>query len=135
MDSNAKLGKIYLIGHGKLLAPTLETSLMSALELLTSPRPDVWAAGNLTTAVQFNLSAEIEADILCRVLNLFAMQYLIPRQLSACQSGDSLQIEVQVAGLTWHRAQVIAEKMRNLISVFDVQLVDAEHPAQVQSYA
>lgn len=108
---------------------------MSALELLTSPRPDVWAAGNLTTAVQFNLSAEIEADILCRVLNLFAMQYLIPRQLSACQVGDSLQIEVQVAGLTWHRAQVIAEKMRNLISVFDVQLVDAEHPAQVQSYA
>jgi len=108
---------------------------MSAFELLTPPRSDVWAAGNLTTTVQFSLSAEIEADVLCRVLNLFAMQYLIPCQLSAVQMADSLQIQVQVGELTWHRAQVIAEKMRNLISVFDVQLTDAQHPAQVQSYA
>jgi hypothetical protein len=63
------------------------------------------------------------------------MQYLIPCQLSAVQMADSLQIQVQVGELTWHRAQVIAEKMRNLISVFDVQLTDAQHPAQVQSYA
>lgn len=108
---------------------------MSAFELLTPPRPDVWAAGNLTTTVQFSLSAEIEADVLCRVLNLFAMQYLIPCRLSAVQMADSLQIQVQVGELTWHRAQVIAEKMRNLISVFDVQITDAQHPAQVQSYA
>lgn len=108
---------------------------MSAFELLTPPRPDVWAAGNLTTTVHFSLSAEIEADVLCRVLNLFAMQYLIPCQLSAVQMADSLQIQVQVGELTWHRAQVIAEKMRNLISVFDVQITDAQHPAQVQSYA
>lgn len=108
---------------------------MSAFELLTAPRPDVWAAGNLTTSVQFTLSAEIEADVLCRVLNLFAMQYLIPHQLTAHQVADSLQIQVQVAELTWHRAQVIAEKMRNLISVFDVQLAGAQHPVQAQSCA
>ncbi|KNC14699.1 MULTISPECIES: hypothetical protein [Pseudomonas] len=108
---------------------------MSAFESLTPLRPDVWAAGNLTTTVQFNLSAEIEADVLCRVLNLFAMQYLIPCQLAARQVADSLEIQVQVSELSWHRAQVIAEKMRNLISVLDVQLADAQHPAQVQSYA
>lgn len=108
---------------------------MSAFELLTPLRPDVWASGNLTTTVQFNLSAEIEADVLCRVLNLFAMQYLIPCELSARQVAESLEIHVQVSELTWHRAQVIAEKMRNLISVIDVQLADARHPAQVQSYA
>ncbi|KTC48342.1 hypothetical protein AO269_07845 [Pseudomonas putida] len=73
--------------------------------------------------------------MLCRVLNLFAMQYLIPCQLAARQVADSLEIQVQVSELSWHRAQVIAEKMRNLISVLDVQLADAQHPAQVQSYA
>lgn len=108
---------------------------MSAFESLTPLRPDVWAAGNLTTTVQFTLSAEIEADVLCRVLNLFAMQYLIPCQLTACQRADSLDIQVQVGELTWHRAQVIAEKMRNLISVLDVQMADVQHSAQVQSYA
>jgi len=48
---------------------------------------------------------------------------------------DNLEIQVQVSELSWHRAQVIAEKMRNLISVIDVQLTDAQHPAQVPSYA
>lgn len=109
---------------------------MLTLELLTSPRADVWAAGNQTTTVQFTLGAEIEADILCRVFNLFAMQYLIPAKVDARQLADSLEIQVEVGDITWHRAQVIAEKMRNLISVFEVNLVNAEHPGEVlQSYA
>ncbi len=31
-------------------------------------------------------------------------------------------VSVEVGGMTWHRAQVIGEKMRNLVSVCSVEL-------------
>jgi hypothetical protein len=103
---------------------------MSALERLPDACPahraDVWAAASATTRVHYRLAAEIEADVLCRVLNLFAMQYLIPQQVKAQQLGDTLVVEVELAGVSWHRAQVIAEKMRNLISVFEVSVQPME---------
>lgn len=70
--------------------------------------------------------------MLCQVLNLFAMQYLIPDQLSAVQQENLLLINLQVSRLSWHRAQVIGEKMRNLIDVCSVEVeqVDARNTAQ-----
>ncbi|GAB0064237.1 hypothetical protein IBA8401_52720 [Pseudomonas syringae] len=70
--------------------------------------------------------------MLCQVLNLFAMQYLIPDQLSAVQQENLLLIDLQVSRLSWHRAQVIGEKMRNLIDVCSVEVeqVDARNTAQ-----
>ena len=47
---------------------------------------------------------------------------------------DLLSIDIVMDGLSWHRAQVIAEKLRNLISVCSVNLQAAdsawEEPAQ-----
>ncbi|WP_268798973.1 hypothetical protein [Pseudomonas huanghezhanensis] len=97
---------------------------MSHLEPVQSglARQDVWSASNATCHVRYQLWVEAEADSICRVLNLFAMQYLIPQQVSVVQQQDMLMIKVEVDGLTWHRAQVIAEKMRSLINVCSVEL-------------
>lgn len=65
---------------------------------------------------------------MCRVLNLFAMQYLIPHQINVLQQDDVLEIDIEVMALTWHRAQVIAEKMRSLINVCSVGLEQITEP-------
>jgi hypothetical protein len=74
------------------------------------------------------MTAEAEPDLLCRALNLFALQLLTPEQVSAQRQDDWLTIEVVIDGLSWHRAQVIAEKLRNLISVCSVELQEADAP-------
>lgn len=89
----------------------------------TSPtRADVWNAGNAHCRVQYQLLAEAEPDVLCRALNLFALQFLTPDQVNVQRQDDLLVIEIVMDGLSWHRAQVIAEKLRNLISVCSVEL-------------
>lgn len=97
---------------------------MPHLEAVTPAplRHDVWSVGNTHCRSRYQIFAEAEPDLICRVLNLFAMQYLIPRQVSVLQQEGMLMIEVEMDGMTWHRAQVIGEKMRNLINVCTVEL-------------
>ncbi|WP_077044704.1 hypothetical protein [Pseudomonas sp. KK4] len=101
---------------------------MPHLEAVNTPptRADVWSAGNVHCRVRYQLLAEAEPDLLCRVLNLFALQCLTPEQVNAQRQDDSLRIEIVIDGLSWHRAQVIAEKLRNLISVCSVDLLAAD---------
>jgi hypothetical protein len=80
------------------------------------------SCGNAHTCAHYQILAEAEPDPLCRVLNLFAMQYLITQQVSVLQQDQILMIDVQLDGLSWHRAQVIGEKMRNLINICSVTL-------------
>ncbi|MGY2263187.1 hypothetical protein [Pseudomonas sp. SDO55104_S430] len=91
-------------------------------------RADVWNAGNAHCRVRYQLLADAEPDLLCRALNLFALQFLTPQQVNVQREADSLSIEVVIDGLSWHRAQVIAEKLRNLISVCSVDLQTADAP-------
>lgn len=99
---------------------------MSALERLDSPltplRNDVWAASNAHSDVCYQLQVEAEPDSLCRLLNLFALQFLVPHRLKVEQEDDLLNVEIGISGLSWHRAELIAQKMRNLICVTEVQL-------------
>ena len=96
---------------------------MPHLEVITpSPRPDVWASNAAPCQVLFCIQAEADADVLCRVLNLFALQQLIPQHVQALRDGDTLSIEIRSHEQSWHRAQIIGEKLRNLISVFDLQV-------------
>jgi hypothetical protein len=109
---------------------------MPPLEAVSSPstRADVWNVSNAHCRVRYQLLAEAEADLLCRVLNHFALQFLVPQQVNVLQQNDLLSIDVVLDGLSWHRAQVIAEKLRNLISVCSVDLQPADsswaQPAQ-----
>ena len=101
---------------------------MPHLEAVTTPptRADVWNAGNSHCRVQYQLLAEAEPDVLCRALNLFALQFLTPDQVNVQRQDDLLAIEIVMDGLSWHRAQVIAAKLRNLISVCSVELQTAD---------
>lgn len=101
---------------------------MPYLEAVNTPptRADVWNAGNVHCRARYQLLAEAEPDLLCRALNLFALQFLTPEQVSVQRREDLLAMEVVIDGLSWHRAQVIAEKLRNLVSVCSVDLQDAD---------
>ena len=101
---------------------------MPHLEAVTTllTRADVWNVGNAHCRVRYQLLAEAEPDLLCRALNLFALQYLTPEQVNVQRHDDLLTIDIVMDGLSWHRAQVIAEKLRNLISVCSVELQTAE---------
>ncbi|MCK8669366.1 hypothetical protein M1M11_31270 [Pseudomonas azerbaijanoccidens] len=93
----------------------------------TAPtRADVWNAGNAHSCVRYQLLAEAEPDLLCRALNLFALQFLTPQEVHVQREEDLLMIDIVIDGLSWHRAQVIAEKLRNLISVCSVELQHAD---------
>ncbi|MDZ3994773.1 hypothetical protein [Pseudomonas sp. Teo4] len=90
------------------------------------PRTDAWAANNAHSTVNYRLQAEAEPDSLCRVLNLFALQFLTPHSVQVSQQDDWLNIEVGIGGLSWHRAEVIAQKLRNLVCVGEVSLANQQ---------
>ncbi|MNU07082.1 hypothetical protein D3C72_2525180 [compost metagenome] len=46
----------------------------------------------------------------------------MPHRLKVEQEDDLLNVEIGISGLSWHRAELIAQKMRNLICVTEVQL-------------
>lgn len=101
---------------------------MPHLEAVNTPstRADVWNASNAHCRVRYQMLADAEPDLLCRALNLFALQFLTPEQVNVQRQADTLCIEVVIDGLSWHRAQVIAGKLRNLISVCSVDLQSAD---------
>lgn len=91
-----------------------------------SSRADVWNLDNAHCRVRYQMTTEAESDVLCRVLNHFALQLLLPQRVSAILQGATLHIDLEIDGLSWHRARVIGDKLRNLISVCSVELERAE---------
>jgi len=94
-------------------------------------RADVWHVANAHCLAHYRLIAEAEADVLCRVLNHFALQFLVPQQVNVQQEDGVLAIDIVLDQLSWHRAQVIAQKLRNLVSVCSVELQPV--PARLQA--
>jgi|GEM_PF-1414841 len=86
------------------------------------PHADIVGGENNKVRYHYQLQVEPESDSLCRILNLFALQCLLPQGVQMRQQADLLQVEIAIDGLSWHRAQLIAQKMRNLICVCEVVL-------------
>ncbi|MET1079267.1 MAG: hypothetical protein ABWY06_14745 [Pseudomonas sp.] len=84
-------------------------------------RPDPWA-GPARERVCFRIVAEPETDILCRLLNGFAQQSLLPSHVELQRQGPLLTIEISQPDVSWHRAELIAQRMRGLIDVRSVLL-------------
>ncbi|MGC5699364.1 hypothetical protein J4P02_04075 [Pseudomonas sp. NFXW11] len=105
---------------------------MPPLDHSPAPRADVWHVDNSHCPVHYQVTAEAEADVLCRVLNHFALQFLVPQRVTVVQEDAMLHIDMQLDGLSWHRARVIGDKLRNLISVASVQLQRAQ-PSHLQA--
>ena len=89
-------------------------------------RVDAWAVSNSHCQARYQILAEAEPDVLCRILNYFALQFLVPQQVNVTRDDDLLNIDIVMDGLSWHRAQVIGEKLRNLISVCSLELQPVE---------
>ena len=89
-------------------------------------RVDAWAVNNPHCQAHYQIVAEAEPDVLCRVLNYFALQFLTPRQVSVNRQDDVLTVDIVMDGVSWHRAQVIGEKIRNLISVCSLEMWSAD---------
>ena len=100
-------------------------------------RVDAWAVTSVHCQAHYRIVAEADPDVLCRVLNYFALQFLTPRQVMVNREGDLLNIDIMMDGLSWHRAQVIGEKIRNLISVctLDMWSADSMGPQAVAAVA
>ncbi|MDU9411663.1 hypothetical protein [Pseudomonas sp. zfem005] len=91
-------------------------------------RVDVWSKAQLpgqARTLSFTILAEADADILSRLLGYFAQLQLVPQWLESSRQGDELLLRVRQDGLTLHRAEVIAQKMRSLVSVFSVDVQPA----------
>ena len=100
---------------------------MHAVEATHTPaRVDAWAVNSAHCQAHYQIVAEAEPDVLCRVLNYFALQFLTPQQVNVSREDDLLNIDIVMDGLSWHRAQVIGEKIRNLISVCTLELRPAD---------
>ena len=98
-------------------------------------RVDAWAVNSAHCQAHYEILAEAEPDVLCRVLNFFALQFLTPQQVHVERLDDLLSIDIVIDGLSWHRAQVIAEKLRNLISVCSVDLQNADSSWNIAAQA
>ncbi|MFC5694310.1 hypothetical protein ACFPU0_01905 [Pseudomonas sp. GCM10022186] len=103
------------------------------LSLQTAPvaRDDHWHPRTTqlqACEMQFAILAEAEADILGRLLAFFAQLQLVPRWLQVNRLGDDLLVQLRQPGLTPHRAEVIAQKMRSLVSVSSVELEQTPFP-------
>ena len=111
---------------------------MHAVETVhPAARVDAWAVNSAHCLACYRIVAEAEPDVLCRVLNYFALQFLTPQQVSVSRQDDLLNIDILLDGLSWHRAEVIGEKIRNLISVCTLELwpADAERPQALAATA
>lgn len=107
------------------------------MHAIQTSRVDAWAVNSAHCQARYQIVAEAEPDVMCRVLNFFALQFLTPRQVNMNREEDLLMIDIVIDGLSWHRAQVIGEKIRNLISVCALELwpADSARPQAVAAVA
>ena len=70
----------------------------------------------------FRVMASADAQVLPRLLNLFAQRDILPSELRASVTGDRLHVSFWVGGLEAAHADLIAEKMRQNVSVTHVEL-------------
>ena len=57
-------------------------------------RVDAWAVNSVHCQAHYRIVAEAEPDLLCRVLNYFALQFLTPRQVMVNREEDLLNIDI-----------------------------------------
>ncbi|MFV3307560.1 hypothetical protein ACNFBT_20035 [Pseudomonas sp. NY15181] len=82
--------------------------------------------------VRYLIRAEIDADVLCRLLNQFALQGHVPMEVEAVRQEDWMDIALRVNTLPRYRAEVIAQRMRGMVSVCSVDL-HVDEPRTVRS--
>ncbi|HCF2343818.1 hypothetical protein ABZQ16_17545 [Pseudomonas paraeruginosa] len=87
-------------------------------------RPNVWesSCADGETLSIFHVEGMADPELLCRVLNLFAVQSFTPERVRADREEHKIRLTLAYQGLSQHRASVIAEKLRSLVTVLGVRL-------------
>lgn len=70
--------------------------------------------------IEFHIRCEAEADVLCRLLGQLAQLGLVPQRLNLERQANNLRLALQLSGLSRHRAQLIAQQLRGLVCVWQV---------------
>jgi hypothetical protein len=70
----------------------------------------------------FQATAEPDAGMLIRILNLFALRDHVPTRVRSRLLGGRLHMEVDVPGLDDGEAEQIAQRMRALVGVSAVRM-------------
>ncbi|WP_256625535.1 hypothetical protein [Pseudomonas sp. LPB0260] len=78
-------------------------------------------------SIEYRLRTEADADVLCRLLGLFAQLQLLPQHLQAHQQDGDLHVQLRLPGLSLHRAGVLANKLRGLVCVWQVDWRRLDH--------
>jgi hypothetical protein len=73
-----------------------------------------------SAVASFAIRADRCPQVLNRLTGLFAQSDLIPRCVTARGEGDHLAVEIVQPGISRHRAAIIAEKMRVIVTVRSV---------------
>ncbi len=90
------------------------------------------ACPDATTAC-FSIRAVAEPGILPRLIELFAKRNLVPSSVQARLIGserDQLAVDLQIDGLDPGLAEIIAETMRQMVSVDRVLLAELREAAE-----
>ncbi|MEX6500911.1 hypothetical protein [Pseudomonas zhanjiangensis] len=82
-------------------------------------RPDPWLELP-AQPIEFHIRCEAEADVLCRLLGLLAQLGLVPQRLNLEHHDSKLRLALRLSGLSQHRAGVLADKLRGLVCVWQV---------------
>lgn len=70
----------------------------------------------------YAVRADICPQVVIRLIGYFAQQNLVPSSIRVRRWSDELAISIEQPGLDEHQAEIIAEKMRAIVSVMSVTL-------------
>ena len=73
-------------------------------------------------SASFDIRADRDPGVPCRVRGYFAQLDLVPSQVRICAVADELRLRVVQPALPEHAAEVIAAKLRSLVPVRSVSL-------------
>jgi hypothetical protein len=79
----------------------------------------------MTYAFQYKIRATANAQTLSRIINSFAQRDLLPTSVLCETRAGGLDISILMPDLDPATAQIIAEKMRSMVLVEDVQMTSA----------
>ena len=71
----------------------------------------------------FQIRMEQDAQALCRIIGLFAQRDLLIKTLTLTEDQASHNLVLEVSSVSADRADTIANKLRNLIDVHEVELI------------
>lgn len=80
------------------------------------------AASPATVSASFTVLGDLCPQLLSRVIAHFAQLNLVPSAIRAEQREGGLMVAIEQPGLSAHQAEVIAEKIRSIVTVTSVAL-------------